>query len=84
MSQNPTPPSDAPTPRSNAASVAWETGEGNGPSVSLEFARKLERELAERFSTAEIEAVCEDNIVRKMMLRRGAIDAELETFKSNE
>ena len=72
---------NTPTPRTDAASVAWETGEGNGPSVSREFARKLERELSERFSIGEIEAVCEENIVRKIMLRREAID---KTIQSHE
>jgi len=33
------------TPSSNAACAAWESGEGDGPSVSLEHAQKLEREL---------------------------------------
>lgn len=30
------------TPLSNAACAAWESGEGNGPSVPLKFARELE------------------------------------------
>lgn len=33
------------TPSSNAACAAWESGKGDGPSVSLEHAQKLEREL---------------------------------------
>lgn len=34
------------TPRSNAACAAWESGLGDGPSVSLLFAQRLERENA--------------------------------------
>jgi len=34
------------TPRTDAARAAWEWGLGNGPSVSRDFARQLERELA--------------------------------------
>jgi hypothetical protein len=34
------------TPRSNAACAAWESGLGDGPSVSLVFAQRLERENA--------------------------------------
>jgi|GEM_PF-4017498 len=36
------------TPRANAACAAYESGEGeSGPSVPLEFARQLEREIVE-------------------------------------
>lgn len=52
--EKPMPRLPSETPRSNAACAAWESGLGNGPSVGLEFAQTLERELTSKGEACQV------------------------------